>query len=90
MLSRYGSGLSYLLEMDLVDGTFLIKKAIEQVQQDKAYKLWVSIYPHMENPITFEQFYKPKPIETKKPMTAREIIERSERIRKAHQGEEAM
>lgn len=82
--------MSYLLEMDLVDGTSLIRQAMDQVQQNRAYQLWVAVYPHMEKPLPFEQFYKPQPKQIEKPMTAKEVIERSERIRKAHQGEEAM
>jgi hypothetical protein len=70
--------------MDLVDGVVVIRKAIEESQADRAYHLWASIYPHMENPPTFEKFYQPNKL-GEKSISKDEIIAKAERIKSAHQ-----
>jgi hypothetical protein len=72
--------------MDLVDGIMVIEQAIEGTQRDQAYQLWISVYPHMENPPTFEKFYQPKNHVEQPTLTKDEIIARAERIKMADQG----
>jgi hypothetical protein len=71
--------------MSLEDGILLIQQAIEGTQRDQAFQLWTSIYPHMENPPTFEKFHQPKKVENKTTLTKDEIIARAERIKMADQ-----
>lgn len=72
--------------MDLEGGISLINQAMEQTKQDYAYQLWVSIYPHMENPPAFDEFCRPvQNKKSTKTISAKEVIERAERIRLADQ-----
>lgn len=86
-MKRYGSGISYLLDLDLEGGVSLINQAMEQSRRDEMYQLWVSIYPHMENPPTFYEFYRPLDIQRQtKTVSAEEAIKKAEQIRLADQG----
>lgn len=77
------------MQLNAEDGLFLIETAIEKEQEEKAWELWVSTYPHMENPIPFDEFLKGIRVEkenlVKTPVRAEDVIAKAERIRKAHQ-----
>jgi hypothetical protein len=73
-----------------IDGIKLINKAIEKRSEQREWDMWISVYPDMDKKtfISFEKFknkiYAPK--QTQNVLTKNEIIEKSEEIRKLHQG----
>jgi hypothetical protein len=76
------------MEMDLSSGLSFISKAIEKEREDRAWQLWVSVYPHTENPMPFDQFLnqmKKEQHQGNVPLRAEEVIKRAERIKKADQ-----
>lgn len=85
LLRRYGGGIDYLLRMPLDDAARLIQKAQEAEVERQAWEIWLAVYPHMEKPIPFDQFYR----EIKKEqiqhlnVSAEDIIRKAERIRQA-------
>jgi hypothetical protein len=70
------------------EGISLIKQAIDKEIEERAWQLWVSVYPHMEKEYPFEKLLndiKSKNSQEKQPqLTAAEVIEKAERIRMAH------
>jgi hypothetical protein len=76
--------------MNWIDGLKLINKALEKQNEQREWEMWISIYPKMDekNFISFEKFKSKKQVKSqaKKHLTAQEIIEQAEEIRKLHQG----
>lgn len=76
------------MQLDAEDGLILIETAIEKELEEKAWQLWVNTYPFMENPISFSEYMgeiKKEQMKSNQPtITAKEAIEKAERIRKAH------
>jgi hypothetical protein len=48
------------MDLDIQDGILLINKAVEKDEEDKAFRMWLSIYPNMdeENFIPFSEYYE--------------------------------
>jgi hypothetical protein len=46
------------MDLDIQDGILLINKAVEKSEEDKAFKMWLSIYPNMteENFVSFSEY----------------------------------
>lgn len=70
------------MELDAIDGCYLLIEAIKANLEDRLYKLYVSIYPYMllnEEVISFEEF-KSEMMDDKSRPTAKEIKKDKEEI----------
>ena len=82
LLSRYGS-LDAIYQMDVETAIELIQRAFEKREEDRAYLLYASAYPHFDKHkfVSFDEFYK-KPVKTVSQATSEDILSRAERILK--------
>lgn len=69
-----------------LDGISLILKSIKEKEKQKAWEIWLTLYPHMTKDtfIPFSKFYK-ETTEIKpeiSPRTAQEILNEAKEIRK--------
>jgi len=91
LASRY-SNIELVNSLPWTDGIELINKAIEKRNEQRDWDMWISIYPTMDKKsfISFEKFRSKKQVVSvmhcKKHISAEEIIEKAEEIRKLHQG----
>jgi hypothetical protein len=73
--------------MDFEQGFKLIKKAFDKREEEKAWQMWLTLYPNMnkDNFVPFSDFYK----EMKKPISKRpteDILNEVYEIRKKLEG----
>jgi hypothetical protein len=91
-LKRYGSGFSYVLQLPVSEGLGLIQQAIKKASEEKAWELWVSLVPHMDQAhiVSFDQFLaemKEEPVKhVQSSISVDEIISKAERIKHVDQG----
>lgn len=70
------------MELDAIDGYYLLIEAIKANLEDRLYKLYVSMYPYMllnEEEISFEEF-KSKMIDDKSRPTAKAMKKDKDKI----------
>lgn len=75
LLYRYSS-IDHIFDMDAEDGSAMIIKALEKREEEKAWQIYLSKYPYMDesNFISFNEFYKTeKPQESE--LTIEEILD---------------
>jgi hypothetical protein len=89
LLSRYHS-MDFILQMDLIEGLELYRKAREKRNDERLYQAWVSLYPHFskENFISWED-YKNRHSQVKVPTvkkSAAELIAEAADIKKQIEG----
>ena len=65
----------------------MLNHLIEQKEEEKAWQMWVSVYPDMDKNsfIPFSKFYEKSKIAKipKQQKTAKELLEQAEKIRKS-------
>lgn len=80
------------MNLDFEDGSNLIVEASEKVQENKAWQMWISLYPNMHTEgnkfIPFSEFYKQQTIPSipAKKRTQEELAKEAEQIRKRFSG----
>jgi glycerol-3-phosphate O-acyltransferase len=71
-------------------GAELIIKALKKTEEDKAWDMWLTLYPNMDKKtfIPFSDFFKQSTTKqvAKTPQTKDEILAKAEELRLAHQG----
>jgi hypothetical protein len=65
-----------ILEMDIEEGIELILRAYEKRSEERAFQLYLTKYPWMneENYMPFEEFYNPKTHNENKHLTEEQIL----------------
>lgn len=58
LLFRY-SNMEYILNLDIIEGILLINKAFEKREERKAWDMWLTLYPNMneEKFMPFSEFH---------------------------------
>lgn len=77
------------MNLDFKTGIKLFVEACEKIQEQKAWDMWLMLYPNMDkkNFIPFSKFYKKTttPDKPNKHLTKEEIIAQAENIKQIHQ-----
>lgn len=88
-MHRYSGNIDFVLESDIPDGIEIINQAINKVDEDKHWQVWLTMYPNMTEKtfVPFEKFYKrggkEKPKSKVSNKTPEEIMEMANKIRKS-------
>lgn len=57
VLTRYGS-FDHINKLPIYEALMLVTKAIENKERDELYLLWVQLYRHMKEPISFSEWHE--------------------------------
>lgn len=55
VLTRYGS-FDYINKLPINEALLLVTRAIENKERDELYLLWVQLYRHMKEPVSFRDW----------------------------------
>ena len=84
LLTRYNT-IDFVLDMNVEDGTRIIRKASEKYAEDRAFRLYAARFANYteESYIPFDDFYKPNQAEVST-QSAEEILEDVKELLDSH------